>query len=523
MDRRSCTLALAALACLARRPRTGRSTPSRAAAARRTGWRRTATTPRAARNPRNLSARSSAPATRCAPIRVADGCELVVNVRGVHRLERALVLDERDSGSPGHEVVWRSAPGASAVVSGAMRVVELVLARQREEHLALVHGPARVPPALRQRNARDARAHGAISRRLRTHRHRVSLRPARGHDARVDQSDRHRGRDDHAMEDDALPGRGHSRTRHPDAPAVLEQRERVPGEGRRPGSVELHPPHPLREPTSSWTSRASGTSMRRRDGSTTSRARARKWRAPTWNCPLPKRSSTAAASSCAPISHRSLPGFNVRPCHVAGTERPERLRRRPERLPSGGRRAPAQHHGSRPARRAHARQRALRLRAPHHVRPQHVQASRRRRARLRDRQPGQQHRRQPFRGHLVGGDPGRRRRQGRPSPDVHQHPHPRQPDLQQPGARHRPRLFRRRGDHDRLHHALRGRAQRYRGRAVGGHRHRVGLGAARPGNQGRAVQLSGRSGRHQRASGARTTRLRPHAATASSTTAFAAS
>jgi hypothetical protein len=49
-------------------------------------------------------------------------CRIFVNVRGEHRLDETLVLDARDSGAPGREVVYRAAPGEAAVVSGAIRV-----------------------------------------------------------------------------------------------------------------------------------------------------------------------------------------------------------------------------------------------------------------------------------------------------------------------------------------------------------------------------------------------------------------
>ncbi len=56
----------------------------------------------------------------------ADGrrlrCEIVVNIRGEHRLAETLVLDARDSGAPGREVVYRAAPGDRGLLSGAVRV-----------------------------------------------------------------------------------------------------------------------------------------------------------------------------------------------------------------------------------------------------------------------------------------------------------------------------------------------------------------------------------------------------------------
>jgi hypothetical protein len=77
----------------------------------------------------------SAPGDRAHPFRTlatardavrADGrrgqCEIVVNIRGEHRLEAPLVLEAQDSGAPGHDVVYRAAPGERAVLSGAVRV-----------------------------------------------------------------------------------------------------------------------------------------------------------------------------------------------------------------------------------------------------------------------------------------------------------------------------------------------------------------------------------------------------------------
>lgn len=78
----------------------------------------------------------AAPGTRNAPFRTLErardairGLEaphrngtLTVYVReGTYRLERALALDARDSGSDGHEVVYRAAPGEHPVISGAIR------------------------------------------------------------------------------------------------------------------------------------------------------------------------------------------------------------------------------------------------------------------------------------------------------------------------------------------------------------------------------------------------------------------
>jgi hypothetical protein len=51
-----------------------------------------------------------------------DG-EIAVYLRGgVYRLERAFVLDSRDSGQRGRDVIYRAAPGERPVISGAMRV-----------------------------------------------------------------------------------------------------------------------------------------------------------------------------------------------------------------------------------------------------------------------------------------------------------------------------------------------------------------------------------------------------------------
>jgi len=59
-------------------------------------------------------------AVRADPMRTQ--CEIVVNLRGEHRLDHSLMLDARDSGGPSHDVVWRSALFDNAVVSGAIKV-----------------------------------------------------------------------------------------------------------------------------------------------------------------------------------------------------------------------------------------------------------------------------------------------------------------------------------------------------------------------------------------------------------------
>ena len=52
-------------------------------------------------------------------------CDVFVNLRGGHyRLERTLVLDQRDSGVKGHDVVYRAVPGERPVISGAIPVRE---------------------------------------------------------------------------------------------------------------------------------------------------------------------------------------------------------------------------------------------------------------------------------------------------------------------------------------------------------------------------------------------------------------
>jgi hypothetical protein len=55
--------------------------------------------------------------------RRASGVEVRL-LGGVYRLREPLRLDARDSGTAGHEVVWRAAPGAHPVLSGGVRVRE---------------------------------------------------------------------------------------------------------------------------------------------------------------------------------------------------------------------------------------------------------------------------------------------------------------------------------------------------------------------------------------------------------------
>ena len=52
-----------------------------------------------------------------------QSCTIAVNLReGTHRLSTSLVLDARDSGAPGRDVVYRAARGESPVLSGAVPV-----------------------------------------------------------------------------------------------------------------------------------------------------------------------------------------------------------------------------------------------------------------------------------------------------------------------------------------------------------------------------------------------------------------
>ncbi len=75
------------------------------------------------------------PGTRTQPFRTLDRardavradpsrgqCEIAVNVRGEHRIDHPLVLDARDSGADGRDVVWRAEAGARASILGSVRV-----------------------------------------------------------------------------------------------------------------------------------------------------------------------------------------------------------------------------------------------------------------------------------------------------------------------------------------------------------------------------------------------------------------
>jgi hypothetical protein len=70
-------------------------------------------------------------------------CALFVNLRGEFRRTGPLVLDARDSGGPGSEVTWRAAPGASAAISGAVRVTGWSLADPERNLYSAVVGPLR--------------------------------------------------------------------------------------------------------------------------------------------------------------------------------------------------------------------------------------------------------------------------------------------------------------------------------------------------------------------------------------------
>ncbi|WP_377273483.1 hypothetical protein [Peterkaempfera sp. SMS 1(5)a] len=73
-----------------------------------------------ASSPCSLSGAQSAVRTRLAAHRSADVSVLLAD--GVYRLSKTWSLGPEDSGTPGHPVVWKSAPGAHPVISGASRV-----------------------------------------------------------------------------------------------------------------------------------------------------------------------------------------------------------------------------------------------------------------------------------------------------------------------------------------------------------------------------------------------------------------
>ena len=120
----------------------------------------------------------------------------------------------------------------------------------------------------------------------------------------------------------------------------------------------------------------------------------------------------------------ALRGSGLRLRHVAAAERTQRLRVGPERLPPRRRGLPAEHHRPRAGRRAHARQRQLQLRAPHHVPRQRLRAPRRRRPGPRDRLPGLRRRGQPLHRRLVCRRAARRHLAGRRPPDSCRPGHP---------------------------------------------------------------------------------------------------
>jgi len=82
----------------------------------------------------------SGPGTAAAPFRTlgrardavrADArrtqCEITVNVAGEQRLVQTLVLDARDGGAAGAEVVYRGVPGSNAAILGSQRVANWTL------------------------------------------------------------------------------------------------------------------------------------------------------------------------------------------------------------------------------------------------------------------------------------------------------------------------------------------------------------------------------------------------------------
>ena len=96
-------------------------------------------------------------AVRADPLR--GRCAVVVSVRGEHRLDRPLMLDSRDSGTPVHEVTWRADPGESAIISGAVRVSNWSLHDSAKNIWRAYTGP---------RESRQLYVNGARATRART-------------------------------------------------------------------------------------------------------------------------------------------------------------------------------------------------------------------------------------------------------------------------------------------------------------------------------------------------------------------
>ncbi|MFO1312864.1 MAG: hypothetical protein U1F41_12460 [Burkholderiales bacterium] len=87
-------------------------------------------------------------------------CEIVVNIEGEQRLQETLVLDARDSGAKGAEVVYRGVPGTNASIKGSRRVANWIL---HDSFLGIWGAPVG-PAATRQLYVDGARATRARTR-----------------------------------------------------------------------------------------------------------------------------------------------------------------------------------------------------------------------------------------------------------------------------------------------------------------------------------------------------------------------
>jgi len=91
---------------------------------------------------------------------------------GVYRLAAPMRLTADDSGSNGHTVVWRAAPSARPVVSGARAVTGRSVADQSRNIWRASVTRARLPAALRPRRGRHPGTHPGEPRRLHRLQHR---------------------------------------------------------------------------------------------------------------------------------------------------------------------------------------------------------------------------------------------------------------------------------------------------------------------------------------------------------------
>ena len=93
--------------------------------------------------------------------------DAVVYLRdGAHRLGQTFVLDWRDSGQNGYDVVYRAAPGEHPVICGSIQVGNWSTLRPGLRDLQGLCRSTQVAPVIRQRAARNPCTKRALPRRI---------------------------------------------------------------------------------------------------------------------------------------------------------------------------------------------------------------------------------------------------------------------------------------------------------------------------------------------------------------------